>query len=329
VTLQIGPHVLSGRLLLAPMAGITDRPFRILCRRFGAALAVSEMSSAQLQLQHTAKSRTRWNHLGEPSPVSVQLVGDDPTELAIAAQALEGRGVDIVDLNMGCPAKKVCRREAGSSLLRDEALVGRILERVVHSVRIPVTLKIRTGYSRAQRNGVTIARLAESAGVAALAVHGRSREDLFNGEAEYDTIAAIKQAVRIPVIANGDIGSAEKAAAVLRHTAADAVMIGRAAFGRPWIFREIAGAWSGRSAVMDPAEERDTVLEHLEGLYDLYGADHGVRIARKHLRWYAQARGGFGAFWAQASRCTEAREQIAAAQAFFASEEVDAHRVAA
>ena len=316
--MRIGPHPIEGRLLLAPMAGITDRPFRTLCRGFGAALAVSEMSSGDEQLRDTLKSKTRLDHAGEPGPVSVQLVGDEPGELAEAARRLEGSGVDIVDLNMGCPAKKVCRRDAGSSLLRDELLVARILERVVASVAIPVTLKIRTGYARTYRNGVAVARIAEQAGIAALAVHGRTREDLFAGQAEYDTIAAIRAAVRLPVIANGDIADADKARDVLARTGADAVMIGRGAQGRPWIFREIESAWQGHAWHCDAALRRDTVLAHLDGLYGLYGEAHGVRIARKHLRWYGAGLPGFATFWAHACRLEAAAAQRAAAGGFFA-----------
>ncbi|HNG51374.1 MAG TPA: tRNA dihydrouridine synthase DusB, partial [Plasticicumulans sp.] len=222
------------------MAGVTDRPFRTLCRRLGAGLAVSEMVTSDVRLWHTGKSRRRLDHAGEDGIRSVQIAGADPAQMAEAARQNVGRGAEIIDLNMGCPAKKVCSVAAGSALLRDEALVARILGAVVAAVEVPVTLKIRTGWDRASRNGVTIARIAEDCGIRALAVHGRTRADAFAGEAEYDTIAAIKAAVRIPVIANGDIDGPEKARAVLEHTGADALMIGRAAQGRPWIFREIA-----------------------------------------------------------------------------------------
>ena len=290
--MQIGPHVLSSPLVLAPMAGVTDRPFRTLCRRLGAGLAVSEMVTSDVRLWHTGKSRRRLDHAGEDGIRSVQIAGADPAQMAEAARQNVGRGAEIIDLNMGCPAKKVCSVAAGSALLRDEALVARILGAVVAAVEVPVTLKIRTGWDRASRNGVTIARIAEDCGIRALAVHGRTRADAFAGEAEYDTIAAIKAAVRIPVIANGDIDGPEKARAVLEHTGADALMIGRAAQGRPWIFREIAHflATGERLPEPGPAEVCALLLEHLEQLYTFYGEDAGVRIARKHLGWYAKDR---------------------------------------
>ena len=288
--LRIGPYRLASRVVLAPMAGVTDLPFRTLCRRFGAGLAATEMITADTRLWTTSKSRHRMNHAGEASPRVVQLAGADPEALAAAAQANVALGAQIIDLNMGCPAKKVCGRLCGSALLSDEPLVARILERVVRAAGVPVTLKIRTGWDRAHRNGVRIASIAAQAGVAALAVHGRTREDFFNGAAEYDTIRAIKAQVRIPVFANGDIDSARRARAVLDFTGADGVMIGRASHGAPWIFRAV-NAQLGETNAPPPllrSEVRDIILAHLDALYAFYGEDGGVRIARKHLGWYCE-----------------------------------------
>jgi tRNA-dihydrouridine synthase B len=286
--MHIGPHAIDPPVILAPMSGITDKPFRQVCRRLGAGLAVSEMTTAEARLWGTRKSRQRMDHADEPGPVSVQLAGTDPAVLAAAARHNVDRGAHIIDVNMGCPAKKVCNVAAGSALLRDEALVARILEAVVGAVDVPVTLKVRTGYSRADRNVVRIARIAEAAGVAALAVHGRTREDFFAGQAEYDSVAAVKAAVRIPVIVNGDVDCPVKAARILRETGCDAVMLGRAALGRPWLFREVAHflATGRRRAPPSAAEVRDTVLGHLAELQAFYGDHLGVRIARKHLAWY-------------------------------------------
>jgi tRNA-dihydrouridine synthase B len=285
---RVGPYTLPARAVLAPMAGVTDRPFRILCRRLGAGLAASEMLTADVRLWHTPKSQRRMDHTGEPEPRVVQLAGADPQALAHAASLNVDLGAQIVDINMGCPAKKVCGRLCGSALLRDEELVARILEAVVRAVSVPVTLKIRTGWSRESRNGERIACLAESCGVQALAVHGRTRADLYGGEAEYETIRAIKAAVRIPVFANGDIDTPEKAQAVLDFTHADAVMIGRASHGEPWIFRAVNAQLAGGSmpAPLASREVRAIILAHLESLYAFYGEDVGVRIARKHLGWY-------------------------------------------
>lgn len=308
--LQIGPHRFDSPLLLAPMAGITDKPFRRLCRRMGAALAVSEMLTADSRHWASAKSRRRMDHAGEAGPVSVQLVGHDPRVLAEAARMNEALGADIININMGCPARKVASVASGSALLRDEPLVGRILDAVVGAVRIPVTLKMRTGYSRADRNALRIARLAQSAGIAAIAVHGRTREDFFNGDAEHDTAATLRAALRIPLIANGDIATPARAREVLARTGCDALMIGRAARGRPWIFRELAAALAG-DAVAPPAEDEfgDVVLEHLDGLYSHYGETTGVRIARKHLAWYCAGRPGAAAFRAAVNRVERADEQ--------------------
>jgi tRNA-dihydrouridine synthase B len=290
MTLKIGPHALPSPVVLAPMAGVTDRPFRILCRRFGAGLAASEMISADSRLWNTAKSRHRMNHEGEPEPRVVQLAGADPAALAEAARVNVALGAQIIDLNMGCPAKKVCGRLCGSALLTDEALVGRILEAVVGAVDVPVTLKIRTGWDREHKNGVNIACIAQAAGIAALAVHGRTRADFYEGVAEYDTIRAIKARVHIPVFANGDVISPEKAREVLDFTGADGVMIGRASHGAPWIFRTV-NAWLGAGITPPPllrADVRDTILAHLDSLYVFYGEESGVRIARKHLGWYCE-----------------------------------------
>jgi tRNA-dihydrouridine synthase B len=288
--MQIGPYRLANRLILAPMAGITDRPFRRLCRRYGAALAVSEMISANPALRHDRKTLRRADHSGEPEPRSVQILGNDPQDMAEAARINADRGAQIIDINMGCPAKKVCNKAAGSALLRDEALVGRILEAVVRAVDVPVTLKIRTGWDPENRNAETVAKIAESAGIRAVTVHGRTRACGFSGQAEYRTIRAVKQAVTIPVIANGDIDSPDKAAAVLRETGADAVMVGRAVLGRPWLFRTMAGHLEGGRPTDIPgaAEVRAVMLEHLHELHAFYGEQQGVRIARKHVGWYLE-----------------------------------------
>jgi tRNA-dihydrouridine synthase B len=272
------------------MAGVTDRPFRMLCRQFGAGLAASEMITADQRLWHTPKSRHRMNHEGEPEPRVVQLTGADPAALAQAACANVALGAQIIDLNMGCPAKKVCGRSCGSALLTDEPLVARILEAVVGAVDVPVTLKIRTGWDRQHRNGVDIARLAAACGVAALAVHGRTRADLFDGAAEYHTIRDIKAHVRIPVFANGDIDTPQKALEVLDFTGADGVMIGRASHGAPWIFRAVNAHLHDGNATptLLRTELRDIILLHLDSLYSFYGEESGVRMARKHLSWYCQ-----------------------------------------
>lgn len=319
MSMYIGPYLITPAVVLAPMAGVTDRPFRQLCRRLGAGLAVSEMTTSDPTLWHTEKSRLRRDHAGESGPISVQIAGTDPQRMAEAACYNVDLGAQIIDINMGCPAKKVCRVDAGSALLRDEALVARILSAVVGAVAVPVTLKIRTGYSRAQRNAVTIARLAEDSGIQALAVHGRTREDHYHGEAEYATIAAVKQAVRIPVIANGDVASPEKARSVLVATGADAVMIGRAAQGRPWIFREIAHFLESGERLRPPThfEIRHWLLEHLDALYAFYGEGKGLRVARKHIQWYCQDHAGSEAFWASIHPLTDAAQQRAAVEAFF------------
>ena len=317
--MHIGRYPIDPPVVLAPMAGVTDKPFRQLCKRLGAGLAVSEMTTADPRLWTTRKSLKRMDHVGEPAPVSVQIAGYDPAMLAEAARFNVDHGAEIVDINMGCPAKKVCNVWAGSALLQDEALVARIVDAVVKAVDVPVTLKIRTGWNRENRNGVRIAKIAEDAGIAALAVHGRTRADLYEGEAEYETIAAIKQAIRIPVFANGDVDSPEKAKRVLDFTRCDAVMIGRAAQGRPWIFREIARFLATGEIVAppEPAEVRDILLGHLEDLYAFYGEPQGVRIARKHLGWYAKDRPENARFRAVANRAESAVEQMRLTRDYF------------
>jgi tRNA-dihydrouridine synthase B len=323
----IGSYRIDPPLILAPMAGVTDKPFRLLCKRLGAGYAVSEMTSSDPRLWRTRKSVNRLDHDGEPAPIGVQIAGADAQALAAAARHAVLHGAQIVDINMGCPAKKVCNAWAGSALLKDEALVGRIVAAVVRAVDVPVTLKIRTGFERANRNGVRVARIAEDAGARALAVHGRTRDMLYTGEAEYETIAAIKQSVGIPVIANGDVTSGQKALDVLAATGADALMIGRAAQGRPWIFREIAYFLATGERLPAPAVGfvRDTLLEHVRALHAFYGELAGVRIARKHLAWYAKDRPENAAFRAVVNRAETAEAQLRSTRDYFdALEEGDA-----
>jgi tRNA-dihydrouridine synthase B len=317
--MQIGPYRLRNRLALAPMAGVTDRPFRLLCKRLGAGYAVSEMTSADEQLWHTEKSRRRRTHEGEPEPVAVQIAGTDPARMAQAARLNVEHGAQIIDINMGCPAKKVCNVLAGSALMRDEVLIGNILSAVVAAVDVPVTLKMRTGWSRETRNAVRVARIAEDAGIAALTVHGRTREDFYSGAAEYDTIAEVRSEVSVPLIANGDIDSAEKARAVLDRTGADAVMIGRAAQGRPWIFREIAAGLAGsvEHGTLTAVELRTILLEHLESLYSLYGGLAGCRVARKHVGWYSRWLTGGEELRRQVNALETPADQMAAVECFF------------
>ncbi len=292
--MKIGPYELQGRALLAPMAGVTDRPFRQLCRRFGAALAASEMVTSDTRLWHTDKSRRRLDHEGDAEPRVVQIAGAEPVMMAEAARRNVDNGAQIIDINMGCPAKKVCNKLAGSALLREPELVARILTTVIAAVAVPVTLKIRTGWSTTERNAVSIARIAEDAGIQALAVHGRTRACHFEGVAEHDTAAEIKTRVKIPVIANGDITSARVAAEVLQRTGVDAVMIGRAAQGQPWIFSEVNSRLDARAHVAPVAlaEVRVIIRAHLESLYDFYGDETGVRVARKHFGWYCRQHPG-------------------------------------
>jgi tRNA-dihydrouridine synthase B len=317
--MRLGAHVLRNGLFAAPMAGVTDRPFRTLCRRFGAGLAISEMVSSRPELRGSRKSRLRLEHRGETSPVSVQIAGADPAMMAQAARINAAEGAQIIDINMGCPAKKVCNVAAGSALLSDEPLVARILEAVVAAVDVPVTLKIRTGPSPERRNALRIARIAEAAGIQLLAVHGRTRACGFRGEAEFDTVAEVKAGVRIPVIANGDIGTPEEARRVLEYTGADGIMIGRAAHGRPWVFREFLYFLNeGKElAPPAPAEMRAVALEHLEGIYSLYGEAPGVRIARKHIGWYTRGLPGGESFRREANRIEAAPAQLFAVGLFF------------
>jgi len=314
---QIGPHTIRGRCVLAPMAGLSDQVFRNICRDFGAALAVSEMNTADTALWTSRKSMPRLNLSGDNGLRVLQIAGSEPAQLAIAAKAAEQLGADIVDINMGCPAKKVCKKLAGSALLQDETLVGVILQAVTAATDLPVTLKIRTGWNPDNRNGVRIAQIAEAAGIKSLAVHGRTRACRFTGFAEYDTIRAIKSSVSIPVIANGDICSAENARHVLNYTGADAVMIGRAALGRPWIFAEINRSLDGTKSVeqkltspLAAEDRRDIILSHLEALYRLYGKDRGVRVGRKHLSWYCKYLEGAITFRDTIVRIESAEDQL-------------------
>ena len=317
--MQIGSYLIEPALVLAPMAGVTDLPFRRLCRRSGAGLVVSEMTSSDPSLWHTEKSRLRREHDSETRPVAVQIAGYDPAAMAEAARFNVEQGAQIIDINMGCPAKKVCRVDAGSALMRDEALVARILTAVVSAVDVPVTLKIRTGWARTQRNALNIARIAEASGIAALTVHGRTREDQYQGAAEYDTIAVVKAAVRIPVLANGDIDSGAKAHAVLRQTGVDGLMIGRAALGRPWIFREIAHYLRTGQTLPQPdaAQTAAILLDHMDALYQLYGEGRGVRVARKHIQWYCQSHPESTAFWNSINRVEDAELQRRSVRSFF------------
>lgn len=312
--MKIGPYSINPPLVLAPMAGVTDLPFRRLCKKLGAGLAVSEMMSANPALRSTEKSRLRGDHSGEPEPISVQIAGYDASQMADCARYNFEHGAQIIDINMGCPAKKVCARESGSALLRDEKLVAEILSAVVQAVAVPVTLKFRTGYSRVQKNGLSIARIAQDCGIQALAVHGRTREDHFTGEAEYETIAAIKQAVRIPVLANGDVESPQKARAVLAYTGCDGLLIGRAAQGRPWIFREMAHYLATGETLAPPTrfEVRRWLLEHLDALYAFYGEGRGLRVARKHIQWYCQDHPAQRALWTAINQvdCAEAQLEM-------------------
>jgi tRNA-dihydrouridine synthase B len=309
---KIGKHLIKSPAGLAPMAGVTDKPFRLLCKRLGAGLSVSEMTTSDPTLWHSRKSRFRMDHAGEPEPVSVQIAGTIPQRMAAAARHNVEHGANIIDINMGCPAKKVCKAWAGSALMRDEALVERILAAVVGAVDVPVTLKIRTGWDHDQRNAPTIARIAENAGIQALTIHGRTRDQKYTGLAEYDTIAAIKQQLSIPVLANGDIDSPAKARHVLDYTGADGLLIGRAAQGRPWIFRQINHFLTTGNELPDPSptEVCDILIGHLKDLHAFYGETAGVRIARKHLGWYAKDRPENAAFRAVVNRAESASEQI-------------------
>lgn len=296
--MQIGKHILKNNLVVAPMAGVTDRPFRQLCKKMGAGLAVSEMVTSNSLLYGSEKTKRRANHEGEVNPISVQIAGADPKMMAEAAKHNVDNGAQIIDINMGCPAKKICNVMAGSALLKDEPLVSQILKAVVAAVAVPVTLKIRTGWDKQNRNALNVARMAEDIGVQALTIHGRTRACAYMGDAEYDTIAAVKQAIKIPLIANGDITSPEKAKHVLDYTGADAVMIGRAAQGRPWIFREIEHYLATGTHMLAPTvdEIHAVMLEHLHDLYAFYGDLTGMRMARKHISWYTKGLAGSAQF---------------------------------
>lgn len=316
---KIGPYQLNSPFLLAPMAGITDAPFRKLCRQFGAGMTTSEMTTADISLWNTTKSRRRLDLDMDSEPRTVQIAGSDAAQLALAARLCVDRGAQIIDINMGCPAKKVCQKAAGSALLRDAPLVRKILKAVVAAVDVPVTLKMRTGWDTDNRNGTEIAQIAEQSGVAALAVHGRTRACRFSGCAEYETIARIKDSVSIPVVANGDITTVEKSLEVLRVSGADALMIGRGAQGRPWIFREL-NYFLETGEIVEPLainKVRDIMLDHLDSLYRFYGETTGVRVARKHLKWYCNSLAESGAYRSQVIRVDNASDQIRLTQEYF------------
>ncbi|MFJ1254757.1 tRNA dihydrouridine synthase DusB [Cupriavidus sp. CuC1] len=322
--MQIGPHQLRNNLFVAPMAGVTDRPFRQLCKRLGAGYAVSEMVASNAQLWKSEKTMRRANHTGEVEPIAVQIAGAEPAMMAEAARHNVERGAQIIDINMGCPAKKVCNVAAGSALLQNEPLVVRIVQAVVAAVAevdpsVPVTLKIRTGWDRQNRNALRIARMVEDAGISMLTVHGRTRADLYKGEAEYETIAAVKAALSIPVVANGDVTTPQKARHVLAVTGADAIMIGRAAQGRPWLFREIEHYLATGELLPSPevAEIRAIMNAHLEDHYDFYGEFTGVRTARKHIAWYTRGLAGANLFRHRMNTLDSTTAQLAAVNEFF------------
>ncbi|PXW29214.1 tRNA dihydrouridine synthase DusB [Paraburkholderia caballeronis] len=332
--LTLGRHILRNNLFVAPMAGVTDRPFRQLCKHLGAGYAVSEMVASNAQLWKSEKTMRRANHQGEVEPIAVQIAGADPAMMAEAARHNVANGAQIIDINMGCPAKKVCNVAAGSALLQDEPLVARIVKAVVDAVgvgpdAVPVTLKIRTGWNRDNRNALTIARIAEENGISMLTVHGRTRADLYHGEAEYDTIAAVKAAARIPVVANGDIVSPQKARDVLAATGADAIMIGRAAQGRPWLFREIAHFLATGELLPPPrVDEIQTIMNgHLEDHYAFYGEFTGVRTARKHIGWYTRGLRGANAFRHRMNTLDTTREQLLAVNQFFDEQKAVSERL--
>jgi tRNA-dihydrouridine synthase B len=317
--MQIGPYKVRNQLVLAPMAGVTDRPFRQLCKSLGAGLAVSEMVSCNSALWGSKQTLRRMDHEGEVEPRSVQIAGADPKMMAAAARFNVERGAQIIDINMGCPARKVCNVMAGSALLQNESLVRQILEAVVAAVDVPVTLKLRTGWDPENRNALTVAQIAEQAGVQALAIHGRTRACGYRGEAEYQTIRNVKQAVSVPVIANGDITGPEKARQVLETTGADAVMIGRAAQGRPWIFRQIEHYLSTGQLLPEPGakEIRTMMIEHLQNLYNFYGEYTGVRVARKHIAWYSKGQRGGAEFRQRINHVESAAQQVSMVHAWF------------
>jgi tRNA-dihydrouridine synthase B len=317
--LKIGPIHLKNNLIVAPMAGVTDRPFRSLCKRMGAGMAVSEMVASNSLLWGSEKTIRRGNHEGEVEPKVIQIAGSDPAMMAEAAKYNVDKGADIIDINMGCPAKKICNVAAGSALLQDEPLVARIIDAIVKAVHVPVTLKIRTGWNKENRNALRIARIAQDHGIQSLAMHGRTRACMYTGDAEYDTIRAVKESVSIPVIANGDITTPEKAKFVLEYTGADAVMIGRAAQGRPWIFREISYFLETGKKLPPPevAEIREVLLAHLDDLYMFYGIERGTRVARKHISWYTKGLKGSAVFRARMNTLETAQLQLEAIARFF------------
>ena len=315
----IGSHLLKNNLVLAPMAGVTDQPFRLLCRELGAGLVISEMVTSNPALFHTRKTQLRLNHIGEPEPRAVQIAGADPVQMAEAAKLNVKHGAQIIDINMGCPAKKVCNVMAGSALLRNEALVSRILESVVNAVDVPVTLKIRTGWDKQSRNAVNIARIAESAGIQALTIHGRTRACAFSGVAEHETAGEIKTQLNIPVIANGDITSPEIAAEILETYKVDGIMIGRAAQGNPWIFREIEHYLNTgeKRAKPDANEIGDVLIKHVKHLHRFYGEYQGLRIARKHIAWYCKQQQNAAEFRSAINKLESAQEQISLLRHYF------------
>jgi tRNA-dihydrouridine synthase B len=320
--MRIGPYQLKNNLIVAPMAGVTDRPFRMLCKRMGAGMAVSEMVASNSLLYGSEKTMRRANHEGETDPISVQIVGADARMLAQAAKHNVDRGAQIIDINMGCPAKKICNVMAGSALLQNEPLVAELLEAVVGAVNVPVTLKIRTGWNKQNRNAVRIAKIAEASGVKALAIHGRTRACAYTGEAEYETIAAVKASVSIPIIANGDINTPEKAKAVLAQTGADAIMIGRAAQGRPWLFREISHylETGERMPAPEVGEIHRVLKAHVHELYEFYGEHTGMRMARKHIAWYTKGLAGSAHFRHRMNQLDNPAEQVAAVDEFFSEQ---------
>ena len=320
--MHIGPYQLRNNIFVAPMAGVTDRPFRQLCKELGAGYAVSEMAASDPRVMASVKTARRINHEGEMEPKAVQIAGADPVMLADAARFNVDRGAQIIDINMGCPVKKVCNNWCGSALLRDEALVARLLEAVVNAVDVPVTLKFRTGWDRQSKNALTIAHIAQESGIAMLTLHGRTRADGYTGDAEYDTIAAVKAASKLPVVANGDIDTPFKAKRVLQLTGADAVMVGRAAQGRPWIFREIAHYLTTSTLLPAPyvAEVRQLMATHLQAHYEFYGAYLGVRTARKHIGWYVRDLPGGEIFRQRMNLIEDCDTQLAAVDNFFESQ---------
>ena len=327
--MKVGPYLLRNNVFVAPMAGVTDRPFRQLCKQLGAGYAVSEMAASNPRLWASEKTARRIDHQGEMEPKAVQIAGADPVILAECAKFNVDRGAQIIDINMGCPVKKVCNSWCGSSLLKDEQLVAAILHAVVSAVDVPVTLKFRTGWDRAHRNALRIAKIAQDSGIAMLTLHGRTRADGYRGEAEYDTISAVKAAVSLPVVANGDIASPDKAKQVLAATGADAIMIGRAAQGRPWIFREIDYFLRTGERLPPPsvAEVRALMSEHLQAHYRFYGDHLGVRTARKHIGWYVRGLPGEEEFRSSMNRIEECEEQLAAVDAFFQLQLVHGERL--